>query len=326
MMSDEPASHVGTKQVPPRPSTPTRRPSHSPTSPTCPTHSEISLPLLIEPKDLVDPKIDTIITLWRAWPLDWSMVRLGMTIQRLTSALDDHALKPVTDDNIKLYRADQGQASRLMRLMMLESIWKMLIMLDKSNVAKALPFPLVHVREKKDECKVTKIQDDVGVAIRLNGQATQRFEQGQYLKALTIYFQALAVLCPWSCDGSIMTFDQAKASGLADIEQQVLLSIIKAALAWTLLLPINPQIKAMCPIVVDSALQAFEFFPYTTYQGLIELSELQQECMIRWPGHFAPERKRLFEFRRECRDFWKKQQPDDWAHKHCNFKHVCYRS
>ncbi|OCF74566.1 hypothetical protein I204_04945 [Kwoniella mangroviensis CBS 8886] len=234
MPQEERPPGVQTKATPP---TPARRPSYPPTPPT-PT--SIELPLPIQPKDLIEPTIETIITLWRAWPLDWSVVRQGMALQHLTELLDGH--------------------------------WKNISLLDKS-VTRGITSPIETVKKNKDTCKAGTIQENVKVAMKLNEQATEEFQLGRYPKSLTTYLQGLAVLCPWSCDDSIMTFDLAKNAELSNIEQQLLLNIARAALAWSLLLPDTRQNKLLCPILVDSTLQAFELFPYITFEGLIQVSD-----------------------------------------------------
>ncbi|WVW84007.1 hypothetical protein I302_106032 [Kwoniella bestiolae CBS 10118] len=281
-----------------QPARPTRRPSYSPISPTQ-TYIELTLP--IQPKDLIDPSLETTICLWRAWPLDWSMVRQGMALQYLTSSLDEVPSNESAEKDKKLYKANQGQASRLMRLMDIDSHWKNISLLDRS-ITEGITSPMEIVKKNKDACRVENIREKVKEAIKCNEEATTQFELGQYPRALTTYLRGLAVLCPWSSDDSIMTFDLARSAGLSDIEQQILLNIVRAALAWSFLLPHDSQTKHLCPTFIDSTLQAFEFFPYTTYEGMIQLSD----------QYFSPERKRLFEVRRRSVREWGKQPPEEW--------------
>ncbi|WVQ80823.1 hypothetical protein IAT38_002930 [Cryptococcus sp. DSM 104549] len=305
--------------------TPTSVSPTSPHSPPSPVPVSPTLPLLLAPQDLDEPLVDTVVTLWRAWPVDFPDVRKGMALTALVEVLDSQPAHHPTPQALTLFHAQQAQAARIMRLMILETHWKNLTVLDPECARNATMTPTEWVKANKQACQVVKMETAVATGATFNEQGNVLLDKGKPAQAIVQYLKALSALCPWSSDASIMTFDQVRASGLAALEQEVLLNIARAGLALSLLLPDNPVTSLLTPTLVDTALQSFNFMPFTTYGSLIAHSDLLAECLERWPKYIQPDRKSLFERRRAAKSSWEKQPSDGWAHHKCGMTNVCYK-
>ncbi|WWD03043.1 hypothetical protein V865_001087 [Kwoniella europaea PYCC6329] len=179
---------------------------------------QVNLPLSINPHDLIHPTKETMNILWDACAIDISESARLILINRLSPVIASR------EDGISLWAA-HGQFLRWMIVHFLESRWPSLVSLVPSF--KKLDKPLKLVKTKRDAGAgyTADIKRSVDVASNFTKDLSLLIGTLSLLPAhhevLRICFAALASLVPWSSDRSLMTYEQARNTGQAAMEETI---------------------------------------------------------------------------------------------------------
>ncbi|OCF60684.1 hypothetical protein L486_00320 [Kwoniella mangroviensis CBS 10435] len=181
--------------------------------------------------------------------------------------------------------AAHGQFLRLMIVHFLESRWPRLVSLVPSFGKFDEPLKLVKIKRETGPGYTADTKRSFEVASNFTKDLPLLIGALSLVPAhhevLRMCFAALASLVPWSSDRSLMTYEQARDTGLAAMEETIFLTIAEVSIAMCKKVDTFPEALGD---LVDTALEIYKWLPFTSYGGMIRWIEMLEEAMVRWPN------------------------------------------